>query len=920
MRRVSAQVSDWSLPESWAASIASSASSAAAVEPSLPGVRDGAADRHRHEQVALAGRAADGERTLVVAVDVVPAREALLGPADQERRVEAAREHVVAEGVEPGRGLVEQHACRGDVRHVVLGECERPRRARDQALVPECPRRGQRVGGVRAHPGPVGDEVARLGELEPERRGRRRAGIGLLGERAGEQRVRGLPVPEQLLEHRDEGDEPAAQLGLVDEREDLRQRVAAGGQLARRAERGRHRDEQPEPLLLRRLRGQQAQRRGPPLRGGRWGARRGVGGRLPQDRDRLAVAGLRALLEVMRAARRSRPLSREHGRDARVRPELPARAGLRVDRLAHDRVAEAELPRRARLGDDLGRHQLVERGERRRFAQLGGGGRELRGERIGRDRAAARERERGRRERGEFVAERVEDLAGHAAVVAEMDGRRAGRAGRRAHVWRGDGRVRRGRPATRHALRLAPGQRVEEERVAAAALVDRVPARRRDARQERLGVRPRERPERDPPAAAQRAHERFRGLTGPQAEHDGERRRAPREVRDQLDRGAVGPVGVVEHEQRLAGVGEPLEQASRRLEQAVALAAQARHEGAGEHRGELAVAAAEPPHALGAQGREGVGEERERDAGLELGRGAAQHVPARAQRRQQARLADPRLALDDHEAAARAPQQGQLALAVRSAPHRPMTPHPGPVFRSKRSGIHPIDRGLGRPGSSPATPRRKEASMPRTKLTLALTGAAVLGLTSPALADTKVSIESGNFGSGLNGIYLFVRDKPSVFDTPMNVVIKDEGTKIRISDANGDVVDGGACTELQNGDALCPEGVDGALIWGGNKSDQITNLTALPSAWDGDSGNDLLVGGPGPDQMNGGPGDDTFKANGGNDSFRFEPRRRRHARRQRASTRSTTDPRTSSSRSGSRTRSSTTARRPSPTACSRPRT
>ena len=162
--------------------------------------------------------------------------------------------------------------------------------------------------------------------------------------------------------------------------------------------------------------------------------------------------------------------------------------------------------------------------------------------------------------------------------------------------------------------------------------------------------------------------------------------------------------------------------------------------------------------------------------------------------------------------------------------------------------------------------------MPRTRLALAVTAAAVLGVAPPALADSKVSIETGNFGPGLSGSYLFVRDRPSIFtDAPMNVVVSNDGTKIRISDANGDVVDGGGCIEQANGDALCPGGVDGALLWGGNKNDAIKNLTALPAAWDGDSGDDLLQGGAGPDHMDGGPGDDTLKGLGGDDTFVDEP-------------------------------------------------
>ena len=272
-------------------------------------------------------------------------------------------------------------------------------------------------------------------------------------------------------------------------------------------------------------------------------------------------------------------------------------------------MAEAE---RARTGAryQLGFQELVERRQRRRVDQARSRRGELGRERLGRHRAAPRERERFRREPHQLVVEHVDHRVRHRRGLA--------------------------RPAD---------QRVEEERVAAAALVDRVAPPRRHAAQQRLGLSPRQRAERDALAAPQRAQETRRRLRRAEC-HDDEQlapHRAAGEVGEQLDRRGIGPVRVVDHEEHRTPIGHPLRPRTDGSVQPVALPRQ------------VAAGDVEPRR---------VRERRERDLRLELGRGAAQDGPVggtRAQLVEQARLADPRLAgeLDD---AAPAGEQAQFSL------------------------------------------------------------------------------------------------------------------------------------------------------------------------------------------------------------------------------------------------------------------
>jgi Ca2+-binding RTX toxin-like protein len=157
------------------------------------------------------------------------------------------------------------------------------------------------------------------------------------------------------------------------------------------------------------------------------------------------------------------------------------------------------------------------------------------------------------------------------------------------------------------------------------------------------------------------------------------------------------------------------------------------------------------------------------------------------------------------------------------------------------------------------------------RTTLALGTAVLLAFAPAALADTVVSIEDGNFGSGLNGRYLYVRDKPSLFDQKMDVSVIQLGGDIRVKDDAGEIsAKGDGCLRL-SGVIFCrPDGLDGIRLEGGAKDDVLLSSVDLPAAWDGRAGKDDLQGGPNRDQMHGGNGDDVMRGGAGQDTTTLE--------------------------------------------------
>ena len=334
----------------------------------------------------------------------------------------------------------------------------------------------------------------------------------------------------------------------------LQQRLAATLELAERAQRARERDPHVDlPLAV--VARQQPQRRLEPVRRRRGRASRRRDAGVQQQHDRVLVAAAGGLLDVMRALGGRGAAGRQRRRRARVGRELPAARRRLVDRAAHDRMAEDEAPRHRRRAHQVQRQEPVERGEALRRRQLRDRRRQVGLERLAGDGGGVQQRVLGRRKGSELLGQR-----------RRHGGRHPGRTtGFRIAVER---RAQPPLPARSREL-------LEVERVAAAVAVDRRHRSRIEPGQQlaRLGLV--ERRERDP---SYRRHGE-RGRQGPRGTSRAERERqqdgsldaATQQRREQLDRRAVAPVQVVEHEHERPRAREEAEQAARRAVSAIAL-------------------------------------------------------------------------------------------------------------------------------------------------------------------------------------------------------------------------------------------------------------------------------------------------------------------------------------------------------------
>ena len=402
-----------------------------------------------------------------------------------------------------------------------------------------------------------------------------------------------------------------------------------------------------------------------------------VAGLLEHGRGGL-VAHARRALDVMRARRERARAVGERGRGARVRLQPPGLAGAVIDGAPHERMAEAVAPRDVGRPGDVRGQQVVDRRQRLLLAQPGGRRGEVEVERLARHRRAPAEPLRALAQPPDLLPERGCDGGRHPDRIAVL-GLMAGR---------GRGRAR---------------ELLEVERVAAAL---RVQARLRRAEQRlRLGLA--ERTERDlghhPVAAGllERGEQAVRHLAGAERERDQDRarRRAAQQVGDQLERGVVRPVDVVEHEQERVAHRHPLEQGTHRAVGVEALVLEPAGRGRRRRRqdaGELGDALADQRLELSLAERgdvvvERVDPDRERQLALELGAAAHEHrVAARGgalgQLAEQPGLADPRLAVDHQPgcaAAAEAVERGldRRELVAASDESRPLCLHDGRHFR-----------------------------------------------------------------------------------------------------------------------------------------------------------------------------------------------------------------------------------------------
>ncbi len=363
-----------------------------------------------------------------------------------------------------------------------------------------------------------------------------------------------------------------------------------------------------------------------------------------------------------------RPAARERDGRALVGLQPPGREDPVVDRAAHERMAERERPALPGRRDEARHHEPVE--HRRVGRDAGRGGSELGVERVPRDGGALGQRARLDRERGDLLLDGRDDgrrePAGAEAVgrprELAQEQRAAGGLARQALAQRG------GRDVAQHRERRVVADPVERDLLAAGH-------------------------------AAQRVEQPWHGPGGPRRERDQvpHGRRPAQQVQDELDRGLVGPVQVVEQQDDRAPAAEQLEQRAGGAVQVEALGRA--HAG----RAQARQAAEAGRHGIDRPRRQivnvgqhrGVGEA-ERHVALVLDAAALDdHEALRplGDRRQQGALADPGLPGDPEHAPAAAPRLFDRAARARQLPiasdqlhRRATTQRVRDLFQARRAG------------------------------------------------------------------------------------------------------------------------------------------------------------------------------------------------------------------------------------------
>ena len=231
---------------------------------------------------------------------------------------------------------------------------------------------------------------------------------------------------------------------------------------------------------------------------------------------------------MVRAHRRRRAASLERLRAAPMSRDPAPDRGRLVYRAPHQRMAEAEPARHAGRANQVAIDQLVERVQRVRLRHVGRGSRQVELERVARHRRALGQAAPGARQALELLDRRRGDGVGN---LAPVDGRAISR------------------------VRPHPGQLEQVERIAATRVIEAREAGGLPVADERLGVDARQRVELDSlvglaQAPLDRGHERALGLAAPvRRRHEHWRpRRTPEQVRDQLARGTVRPMQIVERQ------------------------------------------------------------------------------------------------------------------------------------------------------------------------------------------------------------------------------------------------------------------------------------------------------------------------------------------------------------------------------------
>ena len=306
-------------------------------------------------------------------------------------------------------------------------------------------------------------------------------------------------------------------------------------------------------------------------------------------------------------------------------------------------MAKREAPRHRRRVKEPGVEELVERVHPGRRVELGDRVGELGLERVAGDRRRFEQPPGIRAESPELLQKHGRDRRGHAGALREPVRVRASRRGRRLTELQGIERV---SPALRVDELGAVGARLLTDQLSAAVRIQR-----REVDQGQRG-------------GGERGGERLGRHPGPEREgqQDGRRGRAADERGDQIDRGAIGPVKIVEKQDDRLAVGDELQQSPHGLVHSISLVAEdvagatpavrQRRERAGEGVEQLGVPILEPSRVPGGEvWVQRVRPDRQRQIPLVLCGSAAEDdmtaaVGELAQLAEESGLADPRLALD----------------------------------------------------------------------------------------------------------------------------------------------------------------------------------------------------------------------------------------------------------------------------------
>ena len=304
------------------------------------GARPG--EEQRHEQVAAAGGARDGDAAREVVQPGAELLEVDLGPPEVPERREVAGQLGVRERVERGHGAGEPLPRGRDLAGRRVRERQHGGRHALGEPVAELARDRRRLRRDRARCGEVERVQVLDRPLDTQVHGARGALVPEVVQRGVEPDPRLLVAAEPVLDRGAEGDQPhAPRVAGREQLERLLQRRAALLQPPARPQRVGELDQQldapGDPGMLRVLGHEPDGGLQPARRGGGRPGRAGRGG-LAQQRDRRLVAAARGVLDVVRlcGGRRRRAPS------ARRRPARARRAASRRRRARRRRAARAD--------------------------------------------------------------------------------------------------------------------------------------------------------------------------------------------------------------------------------------------------------------------------------------------------------------------------------------------------------------------------------------------------------------------------------------------------------------------------------------------------------------------------------------------------------------------------------------------------